>query len=94
MPRWRYNARAMRRVTLYTKPDCPLCRKAKGLLGALRAEGIAFELEEVDVTRDPELYERYRFEVPVIAVDGVERFKGRVAREALRAALLSPRTRA
>jgi len=41
----------MRKVTLYTKPGCPLCGKAKGLLGALRAEGIAFELEEVDVTR-------------------------------------------
>lgn len=82
------------KVTLYTKSDCSLCFKAKKLLETLRAEGVAFELEEVDITRDEALYERYRFEIPVIAVDGVETLKGRITLEALREALLSRRTRA
>lgn len=82
------------KVTLYTKSDCSLCFKAKKLLETLQAEGVAFELEEVDITRDEALYERYRFEIPVIAVNGVEALKGRITLEALREALISRRTRA
>jgi len=71
-----------------------LCFKAKKLLETLQAEGVAFELEEVDITRDEALYERYRFEIPVVAVNGVERLRGRITLEALREALISRRTRA
>jgi len=78
------------RVTLYTKPGCQLCLKAKRLLDELRSEGFKFELEERDITQDSTLYERYRFEIPVIAVDGVERLKGQITPEALRGCL-SPR---
>lgn len=77
-----------RKVTLYTKPDCPLCLKAKRLLQELQPE-FGFALEEVDITQDEGLYERYRWEIPVIAVEGKERLKGRIPEERLRAVLHS-----
>lgn len=36
-------------------------------------------LDEVDIRRDPALFERYRYRIPVIVVDGVERLEGRIA---------------
>jgi glutaredoxin len=61
----------MTRVTLYGKPGCHLCVEAKQVVDAVRAER-PFELEEVDITRDPELEGRYRERIPVIAIDGDE----------------------
>ena len=74
------------KVTLYTKPDCSLCFKAKQLLEKLQPE-FGFALEEVDITRDEALYERYRWEIPVIAVGGKELLKGRITEEQLREVL-------
>ena len=42
----------MKKVTMYTKPICPYCDKAKELLDSL---GIAYE--EIDVIDNPELRE-------------------------------------
>jgi glutaredoxin len=58
-------------VTLYGKPGCHLCEEAMGVVVAVRAEH-PFELEEVDITRDPELESRYRERIPVVAIDGEE----------------------
>ena len=76
------------KVTLYSKPDCPLCSKAKRLLEKLQPE-FGFGIEEVDITRDEALYERYRWEIPVIAVGDRELLKGRIAEEPLREVLRS-----
>jgi hypothetical protein len=43
------------------------------VLERVRAE-IPFELEEVDIGRDPGLERRYRERIPVVAVDGEEAF--------------------
>jgi hypothetical protein len=37
-------------------------------------EETPFELEEIDITGDPELERRYRERIPVVLVDGVEAF--------------------
>jgi glutaredoxin len=58
-------------VTLYGKPGCHLCEEARGVVVAVRAEH-PFELDEVDITRDPELESRYRERIPVVAIDGEE----------------------
>ena len=61
-------------VTLYGKPGCHLCDNARSVIDEVRAEH-EFELEEVDVSLDPGLYRRYGERIPVVAVDGVERFE-------------------
>jgi glutaredoxin len=62
------------RVTLYGKPGCHLCEDARAVIQRVRVEH-DFDLEEVDITLDPGLYRRYRERIPVVAVDGVERFE-------------------
>ncbi|MHC4223397.1 MAG: glutaredoxin family protein [Planctomycetota bacterium] len=63
-----------RAVILYSIPgQCPLCDEARALL---EREGVVFE--EVDIRSDRELLRAYRMEIPVVTVDGVKRFVGRI----------------
>jgi glutaredoxin len=57
-------------VRLYARPDCHLCDEARAGLESLRADGLAFELEEIDITTDDELHTRFLERVPVIELDG------------------------
>ncbi|HET9243697.1 MAG TPA: glutaredoxin family protein [Gaiella sp.] len=69
------------RVVLYTAPGCHLCGPA---LEAVRSVcGSDFEL--VDITTDTALEKRYRERIPVVEVDGVERFRYHVDEDELRA---------
>jgi glutaredoxin len=58
------------RLVLYGRPDCHLCDEARAGLEALLADGISFELEEVDIESDDELLRRYLERIPVIEVEG------------------------
>jgi glutaredoxin len=70
----------MTRVTLYTRAGCCLCEEAKQVLAAAHTRAL-FELEEIDIDRQPEWLPLYNEEVPVIAVDGRKAFKYRVSLE-------------
>ena len=61
------------RVMLYTRNGCHLCEDAKALLVR---HGLA--VQEVDIDADPHLAERYGLCIPVVEIDGRERFRGRV----------------
>lgn len=69
----------MRRVVLYTRAGCHLCDDARDLLVR---HGLS--PESVDIDADPQLRERYDCCVPVVVIDGVERFRGRVNEVLLR----------
>jgi glutaredoxin len=60
-------------VLLYTRQGCHLCDDARDLL---TRHGLA--PREVDIDRDEALRSRYNECVPVVVIDGVERFRGRV----------------
>jgi glutaredoxin len=64
----------MAKVTLYSKPECPLCDDARHALERVRAAA-PFDLEEVDVTSRPALFERYGERIPVVAIDGHDAFE-------------------
>jgi glutaredoxin len=57
-------------VRLYARPDCHLCDEARAGLERLRAEGLGFELEEVDIDHDDELHARFLERIPVVELDG------------------------
>jgi glutaredoxin len=57
-------------VVLYARPDCHLCDQARTQLEVLRGEGLAFELEEVNIDSDDRLLARYLERIPVVALDG------------------------
>ena len=75
-------------VTLYGKPGCHLCEEAQAVVQAVRAER-PFDLEEVDITRDPALENRYRERIPVVAIDGVEALELVIERSELERCLAS-----
>ena len=70
-------------VTLYRAQGCHLCETAQRVVSQVRAE-IPFELDEVDITGDPELERRYRERIPVVAVNGEEAFTYHVHPDGLR----------
>lgn len=74
------------RVTLYSRPGCHLCDDARVVIAAVCADlGEAYE--EVDITTDADLEDRYRDEIPVTLVDGRQHDFWRVDAARLRAAL-------
>ena len=68
-------------VVLYMKPDCHLCEIARGWIEDFAADTDRFAplmLDEVDIRRDPTLFEEYRYRIPVILVDGAIVAEGRM----------------
>ena len=62
------------RVVLYTRSGCGLCDRARELLEAQRIR-TPFELEEIDIEGEDALELEYGVRIPVVTVDGVERFE-------------------
>lgn len=58
----------MTTVTLYGKPDCPLCDKAESQLRSAIDESDV-SLEIVDITQDDDLYVHYWAQIPVVAFE-------------------------
>jgi glutaredoxin len=73
-------------VTLYGKPGCHLCEDAFQAIEKVRRDR-DFELKEIDITLDAGLNREYGERIPVIAVDGVEKFEFFVDPAALAQAL-------
>ncbi len=64
----------MRTVTLYGRPGCHLCDDARAVLERVRATH-PFRLVEIDIEGDDALFQRYLERIPVVAIDGEERFE-------------------
>jgi glutaredoxin len=61
-------------LTLYTKPDCPLCDEARSALERVRAR-VPFDLAVLDISADPGLSARYGERIPVVLVDGAQAYE-------------------
>ena len=70
-------------LTLYSKPECSLCDKAKSAIEQFRAERV-FELTVVDIESDPMLFEKYRHDIPVLLINGAEAARHFIGLEKLR----------
>ncbi|HJQ69711.1 MAG TPA: glutaredoxin family protein [Blastocatellia bacterium] len=68
----------MIKVVIYTRPGCHLCEEAKAIIQEARAER-PFSLEEVNIDLDPQAADLYRYDIPVIFINGVKVFKHRVS---------------
>jgi glutaredoxin len=64
----------MTTVTLYGREDCCLCDDARDVLKRAQATH-PFVLEELDIETDERLLRAYLERIPVVAIDGVERFE-------------------
>ena len=73
----------MHRITVMSKPGCHLCEAAMEVIQRVVGSHIAVLIEEVDITQDIELLEQYREAIPVVLVDGKERFRHHIDPDAL-----------
>ena len=66
-----------RHVIIYSRPGCHLCDEAKAVIQeAGRSD--RFTLEEINIESDDELLRKYKYDTPVVTIDGVEAFRHRV----------------
>ena len=70
-------------ILIYSRADCHLCHDAIALV-----EEAGLRPTVVDIDQDDELRRRYREVIPVVVIDGVERFRGRVDGRLLRRILI------
>lgn len=82
----------MTKVVIYSKPGCHLCEVAKAAIQAAGCEG-QYTLAEINIESDPDLLRRYRYDIPVITLDGVEAFRHRLSAEEFREALRAARSK-
>lgn len=73
-------------LTLYSKPGCHLCEDVRLMLDELQPQ-FGFAIDEVDITRNADLFARYRYEIPVLMRDGQEIARGRITDRELLAVL-------
>ena len=78
----------MRHVIIYSRPGCHLCDEAKAAI--LNAGcGDQFVLEEINIESDDALMSKYKYDIPVITIDGVETFIHRVSPGEFREKIIS-----
>ena len=61
----------VKRLTVYSGPNCHLCEQAKAILYPLLTER-GWELLEVNIQGDEELKEKYGIRIPVVALPNGE----------------------
>ncbi len=57
------------KLTLYSKPDCPLCDELKTDLDGLQEE-FGFKLVECNIEDNGVDFERYQYLIPVLDIEG------------------------
>lgn len=62
------------KLTMYSRSTCGLCDEAREAILAVRRD-VPFEFDEVMVDGDDALERAYGLRVPVVLVDGEERFE-------------------
>jgi glutaredoxin len=69
-------------VTLYTKPGCHLCEAVEQVIRrvATRRE---FEFVPFNIEADPATFEKFKNDIPVVSVDGVEIARHRMTADQL-----------
>ncbi len=74
------------RITLYSRPGCHLCDDARAVIAAV-CQDLGETFEEVDITTDGDLEDRFGEEIPVTFVVGRQHDLWRGDEGRLRAAL-------
>ena len=64
-------------VIVYSRPGCHLCDEAKAVMQNAGCSD-NFILEEINIESDDELLRKYKYDIPVVTINGVEVFRHRV----------------
>ena len=69
-----------RHVIIYSRPGCHLCDEAKMVIQNSGCND-SFTLQELNIESDENLLRKYKYDIPVVMIDGVEAFRHRVDAE-------------
>lgn len=65
------------KVTLYSKAGCHLCDEARDMLDEIATQ-VPYDLTEIDIRKDPQIFELYRYRIPVILSNETVIAEGRI----------------
>ena len=74
------------RLTIFSKPGCHLCDDMKSVIHRVMARqpnAQDVSVDEVDISDDRELLDRYGLDIPVLFIDGKKVAKYRVSEQEL-----------
>ena len=71
------------KIKILSKSDCHLCDEAKQTIERV-TKRLPIDIEVVDIEKDPELFNQYRYDIPVIFLDERKIFKHRVDEQKLK----------
>jgi glutaredoxin len=71
------------KIKILSKPDCHLCDEAKETIQRV-TKRLPIEMEVINIEKDPDLFNQYRYDIPVIFLDERKIFKHRVDEQKLR----------
>lgn len=74
-------------IILYSKPGCHLCEVMKAEIARADCADL-YQMEEINIETDADLRARYAWDIPVLAINGVEAFRHRLTADAFRNHLL------
>lgn len=69
----------MVRLTIYSRDGCHLCDEMKAVVKRFMATRDELTLDEIDISNNPELLDRYGLDIPVLFIDGKKAAKYRVS---------------
>lgn len=75
-------------IHVYEKPGCSLCVEAREVLDDL-GDRFVFEVVRHNILERTEWFEKYRYQVPVVVIGGIQRLALRFDAQELEAALLA-----
>lgn len=64
-------------VTFYMKAGCHLCEDVREMLDEIATQN-TYELTEIDIRRDFETFEQYRYRIPVVMLNETIVAEGRI----------------
>lgn len=67
----------MVKLTLYINDNCELCDEALQSIELVRQD-VDLLLDVVSIEKDDELQRKYMLEVPVLLIDGEQKFQGQI----------------
>jgi len=77
-------------VVIYSRPGCHLCDEAKQTMESAGCRD-EYTIEEINIESDPDLLTRYRYDIPVITINGLEAFRHALTAEGFRKQLRAAR---
>jgi len=72
----------MVQITFYYKEGCWLCDATEEMLNGMK-EKYNLRIKKIDITSDDELYELYRFDIPVLEFKDGSTLHGRIKKRDL-----------